>query len=343
MKRIRLELVRCLIDKRNRNIFDPNQIKKVLFLRDDDKFGDMVISTISFRELRKEGFRVSVVAGANNKKVITFDDNVDQVFIYKKGFWNIVKLAVQLRKEKFDLVIDVGDEMSPVYFLFLRIINSKNMLGFNRRHYLLYNINIDYSTLDKHISYRHFVLLDKLGIKNISLDYNLNFSEQDEDTVDHYLTKFDKKKIVVLNPYTALKQKDLSIEQIKHIIFTVSSYEDVVIIVIGQQEKIAALSFLGVELFPFKEFLQAVVLIKKADYIVSPDTSIVHVAAAFQKPLVTMYRKDRSDNFASKEWGPNNSRSIQLLTSNEHEFVSSIRVDEIDKAIKHMIDSVGIS
>ena len=44
--------------------------------------------------------------------------------------------------------------------------------------------------------------------------------------------------------------------------------------------------------YPTKSVLDLAVIIDNLDLIISPDTSIVHMACAFNKPLVAIYRKD---------------------------------------------------
>ena len=44
--------------------------------------------------------------------------------------------------------------------------------------------------------------------------------------------------------------------------------------------------------YPTESLLDLAAIIDNLDLIISPDTSIVHMACAFNKPLVAIYRKD---------------------------------------------------
>ncbi|QKJ49547.1 hypothetical protein G9394_15000 [Proteus vulgaris] len=50
-----------------------------------------------------------------------------------------------------------------------------------------------------------------------------------------------------------------------------------------------------------KSLQHTIALISKADLVISPDTSIVHISATFRRPLVAIY-KDAIHN--NKLWGP---------------------------------------
>lgn len=65
---------------------------------------------------------------------------------------------------------------------------------------------------------------------------------------------------------------------------------------------------------PFKSFEEVVMLIKHADLILSPDTSIVHVSAVYNKPGIFMYPRTKSvlgyNN--DKVWRPVHEKGLQI-------------------------------
>lgn len=334
LKQIRLDIATWLLDHRPTGDSCATPISTILFLRDDNKFGDMVISTISFRELKKAGFQVNVVAGIHNGQVISHNQNIEQIFVHKPGWFNTLQLALQLRKKQFDLIIDVGDEVTPQHLLFIRLINAQHILGFNKKRYRLYDINIEYPKSNNHISHRHETVLQKLGIHPICLDYQLSIPHDIEDRTLNFLAKFKDQFIIVLNPFTAIPQKDLSITQITQLVQLIRQHiNNVAIIIIGNAERIHQLTTQEICLFPFSEFIAAVSMIKHADLVISPDTSAVHVAAAFKKPSITLYRQDKPGDISSYEWGPNNENAVQLFSPQPFGDISSIDIQIIFNAI----------
>lgn len=74
-------------------------------------------------------------------------------------------------------------------------------------------------------------------------------------------------------------------------------------------------------------------LIAQADLIISPDTSIVHMAAAWQKPLIAIYKDVRLNN---QLWAPGyeNARQIIIKCGKVHQKqdIASLIMAEIDPA-----------
>lgn len=61
---------------------------------------------------------------------------------------------------------------------------------------------------------------------------------------------------------------------------------------------------------PFKTLHHCMALIAQADLVISPDTSVVHMAAAWKKPLVAVYKDVRMNN---RLWAPGYDRARQII------------------------------
>ena len=57
-------------------------------------------------------------------------------------------------------------------------------------------------------------------------------------------------------------------------------------------------------------------LIKKSDFVITPDTSIVHIAACFKRNMIAIYRmsKDEENEKNSNLWGPNYKNAYQIFS-----------------------------
>ena len=106
----RKSIAKKLFDKKVKSniTFDMSKINSVLILRDDNKIGDMVITTILFREIKKQypNIKIYVLCGKANKIIIKDNPYVDKIFICDNIFFKNISLYKQIRKEKIDLVID---------------------------------------------------------------------------------------------------------------------------------------------------------------------------------------------------------------------------------------------
>lgn len=302
-------------------VFKPETIRKVLFLRDNDKFGDLIVSTIAIRELKLAGKQVDVIAGLRNAELLKLNPHVDQLHVHNDKLFSVIKLALQLRKEKYDLLIDLRNEV-PTYkdIVLMSWSKVRHVIGFNRESYPVFDVNLkeDFS-LNQHAAWRNFALLEALQIdcKNCNKHYDVHIDAVEEDKVQTYLKSLPKQRTLLINlkgegPYRRLDQAQLD----TILAYMKENYPDWNIVLTAKQEDLAGISTVGMHKSPFKTYFAAVALVKHADVVISPDTSIVHAAAAFDKPLLGLYEKDRTATYLnSRAWGPNNPNAVVVQSS----------------------------
>ncbi|MDC9592822.1 glycosyltransferase family 9 protein [Xenorhabdus sp. IM139775] len=331
-KKIRFNIAKIFIDKRRKNEFDSSSIKKILFLRDDNKIGDMIISTPVFKALYQRGFELHVLSGNSNYCVVKNNPYIDKFYFYPDKTKEIIKLGLTLKKESYDLVIDMGEQLPVIYLLFIRLINSKSVLGFNKEKINIYNKNIKYFQYESHITERYKILMESIGIYNCNIQYDLHIPKDTQDKVCDFYSDLPGKTTIVINPFAAEERRNLSEEQLMGITSYIHKwYPSINIILVGQRNKLNTLSYLGEYIInPFGDFLSAVEIIRQSDLVISPDTSIVHVAAAYEKNTIALYGNDKHGSFVNNYvWGPRNKNAIQLVQKNENSRISEIPLDVI--------------
>lgn len=330
LKEVKLKIACFFLDHKNKSTYSLSKIKKVLILRDDNKIGDMIVSTSLFRAFHEAGILVQVVSGEDNYSVIEYDTRIDKVYFYQPGLKNVIKLANNLKKENYDLVIDLGDFISMNYFIFVRLIGAKHVLGFNKNDYKIYDLSIDYPFLDAHVTNRYRLAFERLGLPNVDLSYQIEITEDIKNEVRKYLASLGTGPVIVINPFTAHASRDLSELQLVSIIDGImKQYQEVRIILIGTPERMENISIPGVHKNPFTSFLSAAALIEYSNLVVTPDTSIVHVACAFNKPLVALYGNNIiiGGFINNKVWAPNYDNATQIISLEDK--ISVITSEEI--------------
>ncbi|MDC9615761.1 glycosyltransferase family 9 protein [Xenorhabdus khoisanae] len=345
-KKIKFNLAKIFIDKRNKNEFQPDNIKKVLFLRDDDKIGDMIVSTPAFKALSERGVELHVLSGHSNYCVIENNPHIDKVYFYPDKTKEIIRLGLTLRNESYDLVIDMGDQIPAIYLLFIRLINAKNVLGFNKDKINIYNKSIMYLQYESHITERYKTLIKSMGIYDFNMQYDIHVPKDVQDKVYDFYVKLSGKVTIVINPFSSEKKRDLSKEQLIGITSYIrKSYPLTNIILVGNRNKLNTLSCLnGCEINPFDDFLSAVEIIKYSDLVISPDTSIVHVASAYEKNTVALYGNDKHGNFVNNNvWGPGNKNAIQLTQKKVNSKISEIPLHVILDKIDFFLTRLTLS
>lgn len=341
----RLALGRFLWDRKKnieqletKNIIENREIKSILFLRNDGKIGDMIINTLMFREIKKiyPQIKIGVVTRGANRQVIENNPYVDVIYDYSKSDRELKGLASKIASEKYDLLIDFSEMLRVKQMKFINLCKAKLNMGLNKADWTLFNVsvepNIDFRWTE-HVTLRYKAYLDKLGIFEPNLYYDLNLSEEDKKFAEKEFEKIKENKVIVLNPYGASKHKTLSKSRLKEIIKYFTNKKSAIIFVYSP-DKYWELKSLVKELNNKKVYLPIGIktinhtasVIEKADFLITPDTSIVHIGAAYKKDGVCIYPPNGGiyglDHLV---WGPTNKNFKMIFCEDKKS-----KKDEID-------------
>jgi ADP-heptose:LPS heptosyltransferase len=338
LRQVKFYLAQLLFDRRQASPFVADAVKKILILRDDNKIGDMIVATGLIAQLQASGRQVSVVCGKDNRIIVEHSDLVEKIFPYKNKVWDIIRLGWQLRRERYDMLLDFGDYISPIYYILISLISARHTLGFNKSKFVNYDLNIDYPYVDKHITDRYRKVLQLFSLEQKEYPYIIDIPENIYQDVDRFLNGLNGGRLVVINPFTASAERDLSLTQLEGIIANIQSLDsEIRIVVIGPQARLNNLQLSHVAINPYASFLHAAACIKQADLVISPDTSCVHVACAFARPLIALYGSNLilGGLVNNKVWAPNYLGAVQIITSEPS--IASISVEEINQQIEHYL------
>lgn len=342
MREKRLKFGKWLWDKKENkeeiksgNFIENNNIKSILFLRYDGKIGDMVINTLMFREIKRRYpyIKIGVVAREGNAQIIKNNRNVDIIYIYKKDRKEIVKLAEEISEEKYDLLIDFSEMLRVNQMMFINKCTARFNMGLDKKDWKLFDIS--YNKNNKlHISKLYENILKILGLKEINLEYDLKIPKEKEIETNY--------KYILLNPYAASKHRSLNIENIIKIGKKVLEHKELKLVLIGEKDKYEELDKISnffdknrIIIPKTKDILDVMAWIKKAEKIITPDTSIVHIAVALKKPLIAIYRQDLEKDNNSIIWGPNSKIAKQIFSRDvvkkgEESNINKFDIEEIE-------------
>ena len=145
LRKYRLKLGKCFLDKKNTQatpIFPP---KSILFLRQDGKIGDYIVSSFVFREIKKQSpqTKIGVVCSAQNAYLFEQNPNIDALYLVKtKDILDYYRCGKKLAAEQYDVVIDPTLTLRNRDLLFLRTIGAKSYIGYQKEDYQLFDRNI---------------------------------------------------------------------------------------------------------------------------------------------------------------------------------------------------------
>ena len=306
MRAKRLKIGKYIWDRKEKakivegdNFLKDNSIKSILFLRYDGKIGDMIVNSLMFREIKKvyPDIRIGVIARGAAIDIIKDNPNVDKIYKYYKDRKKIKDLALKIKEEKYDLLIDFSEMLRVNQMMLINLCRARINTGLDRKDWELFDLSIESGKDFKwteHITNRYLAYLIKIGLKKESINISYDIYLKDEIKYEDFFNKIKENKKLILNPYGASKHKSFNIETLENII-TYLKDKDIAIILVYFGDKYKELEFLEKKYksvyIPKKieSILNTAILIKKSDYVISPDTSIVHIASAFNKKMITVY------------------------------------------------------
>ena len=356
----RLKIGRMIWDRKEKkeiikgnNFIEDNNIKSILFLRYDGKIGDMVINTIMFREIKKvyPYIKIGVVTRGGARDIISNNTNVDKIYEYDKKRKNVKKLASEIALEKYDLLIDFSEMLRVNQMMFINLCKARFNIGLDKKEWKLFDISYSFLKKDIHISKLYEYILNELGLKNINLDYEIFFNKEIEKKIEKNLEKYRNKKVYIVNPFAASKHRTLNEEKVKKIIDIFLEKQNVEVFIIGEKKrekeilKIIKAYKERVNYLKLNSILETAYLIKKSNFIVTPDTSIVHIAACFKKNMIAIYRLDESEkNQKNKKlWSPNYKEAIQIYSNSllvekgKEVDINNFEIKEIEEILEEVI------
>ena len=156
-------------ERLSRNDVDPARIDKILVIRQDDRIGNLILTTPLLSALRRRFPQAQVWYLASKTFHTLFSNSslVDRILVAKKRQYifhpiSLVLFIRRIRKQKFDLTIDASDEnnfsLSNSFLVYLS--GARYRIGYQKpKSHLFLNLEVPAPQADKHASEMHLDLL----------------------------------------------------------------------------------------------------------------------------------------------------------------------------------------
>ena len=336
----------CISLKKNID-FDILQSTKVLMLR-YDRIGDMVITTPVFRELKKKypEIELSVLASKSNQIILKNNPYVDNIYLNNKNniFFDIFVL-LKLRRKQFDICIEFDHSVVRHAIIRLKIINPKKVISVNKNGRYGVDGNqlkiYDYYTekpLGSHFRDIWLGTLKPLNVIPGSNKYEIYLDENQRKKASKFLSQYGDKVFIGVNLEGAVNGKKINFEDLKSICTGLYRLHNNVLFLIisspSSENKIInninemKLNFVQKAYTTFN-ILDASALINSLDLIITPDTSIAHIASTFNKPVITIH-EDNHDSH--KLFAPTSDINKTVFSKDSKSLIGFSIEDLISKA-----------
>ena len=312
LQTLRIRAGKMLLDRTPRpseKPLSPESIGGILFLRQDGKIGDYIVSSFAFREIKKAAphIRIGVVCTEANRNLFERNPHIDAVHIVEAKSSRSYKQVGRSIAGQYDVLIDPTAFVRNRDLVLIRSVNAPYNIGFDKAGYRIFNRQIAENL--QHFSEIYRQALNICGFSNVDTHYELPPDAAAAAEAAAFLKQNGLKEYAALNFFGAARSRQFNENRIRDILaaFT-AKFPDTDFVLLTYPAATPMLEKLCREFNRCRVFAgtrtvwHSIELIRRANMLLTPDTSTVHAAAAFGIPTVALYSGDET-NF--RHWHPN--------------------------------------
>ncbi len=292
---------------------------KVLIIR-FSSIGDIVLTTPVIRCLKKQ-LNVELHYVTKRKYISIIEPNpyLDKIWSFQN---RIQELFEALKKEQFDYIIDLHKNLRSFHLKQILKVQAFSFNKLNWEKWLMTQFKIN--QLPKiHIVDRYMKSVESLNVVNDNQGLDFFITKEDEVEVEQFLQsikchlKEEYIAIVIGATYftkrpTLQLLTDLS-NQLTQKIILIGGPEDQkrgeeIIHHSNHKNIYNSCGFLSIR--------ASATLIQNAEWVITPDTGMMHIAAAFHKKIISIWGNTMSD-FGMFPYFPNNFLKTSILIENK--------------------------
>ncbi len=260
---------------------------KILIIR-FSSIGDIVLTSPVIRSLKQQlaNSEIHFLTKAMYQEILTANPYLSKVFAIKN---NVDEVLNSLKEEKYDLIIDLHDNIRSHQLTALLNVKTYKYNKQRIKRFMLIKFKID--MLHSHVVDRYFSAVKQLNVINDGKGLDYFIPENDEMTPAKMpFTHIAGYGVIVIGAKHFTKQ--IPKEKLQVLCKEIS----IPIILLGGNED----AYLGVQLESIDNFKifnacgkyninQSASVIKRAKWVITPDTGMMHIAAAFNKRIISVW------------------------------------------------------
>ncbi len=285
-------------------------LKKVLLIR-FSSIGDIVLTSPVIRALKQQGsFEVHCLTKKQYAPIYQSNPNINKVYIFDNNLPKVIKL---LQKEGYFFVVDLQKNMRSLRVKWMLQKPDASFPKLNKEKWILVNFKIN-KLPHIHIVDRYFEAVKKLDVKNDGKGLDFFVPENDRVnilTIDERLKNGYIGFVIGGQHFTKMLPVEKIVSVIKKIDYPVvllggeNDHEKGNLIVRQCQGKIV-LNTCGKY-----SLMSSASLVQQAKAIITNDTGLMHIAAAFNKFIISIWG-NTVPAFGMTPYEPENPNNVLL-------------------------------
>lgn len=300
------------LKKKNTNAID-NNVNYVCLVLVNVGLGDAIMATSFIHMLKILGVTTDVITTKKIVPILNNNKDIRSVIVANESKYE--------NKQQYDLVIDPYSHCSWYFtYKYLKVLSyiDYNMVsGFDVKFADKYDDNYIPEDRDIHLTNYYKYILKKYWLESSFPDnYIVNYSDELLVKANSWLSTLPEKTLkVAFCPFASTAERSLSDNQINSILKYFADRNDLSIILLIEKSKVASVEMQNNSYyFESPDFMSAAALVGLCDFIVSVDTSFVHIANSQNKPALVLYSSVYNDGYNTDSLcGPNYNNARQIV------------------------------
>ncbi len=308
-----------------------------------NRIGDALTSTPFIKLLKKNyNCNLTLVCSKSNHFIFRQKGLVDNLIVYDKKQNNLTKIIRMISEINPDLLIDLHDDVSFTVSMIIAFSSSRCKMGFYKQNHKLFNLPIPRpDSKVHHIVDRNLAFADALGILYKKDEINIIYKPDlnSISTVENFLKKNNlmNKFLAGVNISAGSEARFWGVERYRKLIDYLSNYDTNILLLtdkkdLGKAESISNGKWI---IFHDDSFDVFAAMVGSLDFLFTPDTSIVHIASAFEIPLFGLYVKYKTEDII---WYPYKSKYEIVITENAN--LSSVDFETVIDKLKPFFERI---
>jgi len=280
---------------------------RVLFLR-PDRIGDAIVSTGVFREIVMAAPNITfdVLCSPRNVDVLAGDPHIDSLHVFDRRRWRSYPAVIRkLRACRYDAVIDCMVTAPSMTGLLLMLASgARHRIGIGGRGVDdALTVRVERNRDGKHIIDLLAAFGPLFGAEIAATDWSPRLYVPDED-LERARAKWEESGDAegavrtLVNVSAGRPARNWPEERFAAAISHIRKHYGAVCLVVGapsEWDRVQSVAELaGVSAVQTPHLRDAIALVATATFVLTPDTSVAHMASALAKPAVVMYLEGTS-------------------------------------------------
>ncbi len=308
------------------------------------RIGDMILLTSVFDAVKSAyaECEIDVIAGRHNSLIIEGSPLVGRLFVFEKSPLKLFKFMRELKSERYDFLVDPKDHESAESCMIATFVNARKKIGFNPHGKKVFDVSVppNVENEDIHFIDRCFSALAHAGVNRPALPPRPKLFPNPESIrhTGQFLERNSVESFVLVNISAGNPERLWQRDKWSKVVSHLESMGKRVIINSVQENYPDAEYIIsrnpGATRFPASSILDTIALASRASLIITPDTSLVHIASAFDVPLLGLFD---SDNYNFNKFRPLSSRQKVIRSAGPVNKIAEITPEEVISAINSAV------